>query len=295
MFSSFNARAVGLPDLPVATTIDVAAEAGFAAVDLMVRDLVRSGPTSTRSGAGWTTGAPRRGVPDDDGLAGRRGRFPARSGRTPASRRGRGHAGPDPDGNLGHARDPAHAAPGADPAAYRAEVAAFHVDRLGAIARVLAAHGIRLGLEVIGVATFRRGVGIPFITRMADLEPTLADCPASPTSACWWTRSTSTPPTNHSPRRSPGEPIASSGRTSPTCPRLRPRPGGDHRRRARSARSDGAIDCRAFLTHAGEAGFDGPVTAEPLARCAALVGRAPAEVARRVKAALDACWPSSRR
>ncbi len=42
MYASFNARAVGLK-LSAAETIDLAAEAGFAGVDLMVRDLLDTG------------------------------------------------------------------------------------------------------------------------------------------------------------------------------------------------------------------------------------------------------------
>src|SRR4051794_8100009 len=42
MFSSFNARALGL-QLSAAEALDLAAAAGFAGVDLMVRDLVEAG------------------------------------------------------------------------------------------------------------------------------------------------------------------------------------------------------------------------------------------------------------
>src|SRR4051812_29860497 len=42
MFASFNARAVGLK-LSAAATLDLAAGAGFAGVDLLVRDLLEAG------------------------------------------------------------------------------------------------------------------------------------------------------------------------------------------------------------------------------------------------------------
>ena len=43
MYSSFNARAVGLSYLTAAETIDLAAGIGFEGVDLLVRDLLRDG------------------------------------------------------------------------------------------------------------------------------------------------------------------------------------------------------------------------------------------------------------
>ena len=43
MFTSFNARAVGLFELSAEETVDLAAAAGYDGVDLLVRDLVRSG------------------------------------------------------------------------------------------------------------------------------------------------------------------------------------------------------------------------------------------------------------
>ncbi len=50
-------------------------------------------------------------------------------------------------------------------------VVAFHVERIGRIARVLHGYGIRLGLEV--VSALREGRGEPFVARMADLDPVL--------------------------------------------------------------------------------------------------------------------------
>ena len=51
MFSSFNARAVGLASLSAEEAVDLAASAGFGGVDLMVRDLLRAGtdPAGIRS------------------------------------------------------------------------------------------------------------------------------------------------------------------------------------------------------------------------------------------------------
>ena len=62
MYACFNPRRVGL-DLPAGETLDLAAAAGFAGVDLLVRDLVDSGasPRALRGrlggqglrGGGW--------------------------------------------------------------------------------------------------------------------------------------------------------------------------------------------------------------------------------------------------
>ena len=72
---------------------------------------------------------------------------------------------------------PALTGPGADHAA----VVEMHVERLGAIAHTLQQFDIRLGLEVIGVASFRIGRGLPFVRRMADLgqllDPLRAEAP----------------------------------------------------------------------------------------------------------------------
>ena len=61
--------------------------------------------------------------------------------------------------------------PGFD--ADRAQVAALHVRRLGKLARRLDSHGIRLGLEVIGVETFRApaSAGSSFVTRSGRPRP----------------------------------------------------------------------------------------------------------------------------
>jgi hypothetical protein len=58
-------------------------------------------------------------------------------------------------------------------ATHVAATVAFHLERLGSIARTLAGFGHRLGLEVIGVASARTGRGMPFVPRLADLDRVL--------------------------------------------------------------------------------------------------------------------------
>ncbi len=60
MFSSFNARAVGLPTLSARATIELAASVGFDGVNLLVRDLIERGEdpqeTQVKDGRLWPSG-----------------------------------------------------------------------------------------------------------------------------------------------------------------------------------------------------------------------------------------------
>ncbi len=173
MYSSFNARALGL-EMSADEAIEVAAENGFDGVDLMVRDLVGAESDLTRL----------RERMNDLGL---------KAGAWPLPVRWRGDEAiyredlcqlprlADAAMALGLSRTGTWVLPEttefdkreADPAEAVARSVAFHQDRLGEIARVLDDRGTRLGLEVIGVASFRTGRGWPFVTRLADLVPVL--------------------------------------------------------------------------------------------------------------------------
>lgn len=302
MFMSFNARGVGL-DLPVEETLSLAAAAGFGGVDLLVRDLVDSGAS------------PRtlRARMDDLGL---------RGGAWPLPVSWRGEAGPfardlqrlprhaEAAAVLGLLRtgtwvlpetpgrpDPARVEPDSESeseAAYLASVAALHVERLGAIARVLAEHGVRFGLEVIGVESSRTGRGLPFVTRLGDLGGLLEALSAQAPNVgvlvdgfhlfaagervevglAWgvdrvvWVHVADLPASVVQPDR----------RTMRDADRGLP---GEN----------GAVPNAALLATLDEAGYDGPVTAEPMAACRTLAGLSPGEVAHRVAAALRSVWP----
>ncbi len=293
MYSSFNARAVGLADLPTETTIDIAAEAGFAAVDFMVRDIVRSGadPRAIRSrmlDRGLRAGA----FPMTMDWRGSEANFRRDLTELPGLAHAAAILGCTRTGTWVMPETPTMPPPGADLALFRAEIARFHVERIGTIARILADHGIRVGLEVIGVATFRAGIGIPFITRVSDLEPTLDELQAIPNvgllvdafhlyaadepyemALAWgiervvWAHVADLPPNFEGDRAS----IVDANRGLPSA--------------------QGVVNCRRFLKILFKSGFDGPVTPEPLSRCAELLGQKPIEVAQRVKTSLDACWP----
>ncbi len=297
MYQSFNARAVGLANLPVETTIKVAAGAGFDAVDLMIRDLVRSGTDLPRlrdqmGELGLRGGA----FPMTMDWRGDEASFRRDLAELPKLAKAASFLGLTRTGTWVMPETPTMPPPGADPAKFRAEVTAFHVDRIGAIARVLADHGIKLGLEVIGVSKFRRGTGVPFITRMSDLVPTLEAIWDQPNVGLLG---------DVFHLYAAGEPITQAlgwGVDRVVWVHVADLPRGaaiDRKAIIDAERGlpgkDGTIDCRAFLRMLQEAGYDGPVTAEPLARCESLVGHEPDDVARRVKSAMDECWPGASR
>jgi sugar phosphate isomerase/epimerase len=285
LLPSFNPRAVGL-SLPAAEAIDIAASAGFAAVDLMVRDLVAVGDRP----------ADLRRRMDDYGLKG--GAFPL-----PVSWRG------DEDTFL---RDLADLPRQAEAAAVlgltrtgtwvmpelpegmgREQTIQLHLTRLGGITETLDQFGIRIGLETIGVASFRKGVTPLLFTRQGDLGPllnplaahhknvgllldsfhlyaadeSLGSALAQGIDSLVWVHVADLPPGSDSERSR----IEDHNRGLP----------GEH----------GAVYNRAILAVLADRGYDGPVTAEPLARCRSLNGLDPLATARAVAHALRSVWP----
>jgi sugar phosphate isomerase/epimerase len=169
----------------------------------------------------------------------------------------------------------------------------LHLTRLGAIARVLADHGSRLGLEAIGVESFRTGRGVPFVPRLGDLDRVLG--------ALW----------DESPELgilldgfhlyAAGETIEAGlswGVKHVVWVHIAdlPATAGPDRRLIRDddrglPGENGAIDSRDLLRRLAEEGYDGPVTAEPMAGCRALAGMSPGSAVRRVAEAVRSVWP----
>lgn len=293
MFPSFNARAVGL-SLSAAETIELAAAAGFAGVDLLVRDLLDAGERP----------AELRRRMDDLGLVG--GAFPM-----PVSWRGDATAFReglaalprllDAAAALGLRRTATWVMPevpescgGLAPEAARAATVQFHVERLSAIAEALAPHGFRLGLEAIGVARFRSGRRPPFITRLADLGPVLDPLAATHEGVGLLLD------TFH--LYASGEPLEDAlarGVDAIAWVHVADLPAGadpdpaqieDHERGLPG--EHGAVDNRGVLATLRERGYDGPITAEPLARCRSLAGLDPGATAAAVARALASVWPA---
>jgi len=183
VFTSFNARALGLT-LPAAATIDLAASAGFEGVDLLVRDLMDAGldPRALRNrmdalglrGGAWPLPVDWRGGDK---------RFVDDLHRLPALARAASLLGLNRTATWLMPETPELPPTEATREAHRCRVRDLHAQRLGAIARILADHGTRLGLEVIGVASSRTGRGLPLYVRLGDpdlaqlLETLRADTP----------------------------------------------------------------------------------------------------------------------
>ncbi len=196
MFPTFNARAVGLL-APGRRDDRPAARAGFAGVDLLVRDLIADRPR-TKSVPGWTTSDSGEGHSPCPST-GAETRTPSAETlrRLPASPTRRPNSGSDapPPGSSPKAPSPLRLDPRRDDR--------LHIDRLGRIADALGAsshpprprsHRARavpaFGGPPIHHET-RRTLG-PILDPLGRVGPTPGSCS---------TRSTSTPPTNPSPRR----------------------------------------------------------------------------------------------
>ena len=294
MFTSFSARAIGLSDLSASATIDLAAEGGFAGVDFLVRDLVRDGsdPASLRDqmdrrgliGGAWHLPVAWRG---DEPT------FRADLAELPELAAVAARLGLTRTGTAVLTETPARPAEDADPAAYLGDVARMHVRRLGQIARILADHGSRLGLEVVGVRSFRTGRGLPFVTRLADLDPTLGAV---------WDESANLGLLLDAFHLYAADEAIDAGLARGVdrivwvhVADLPADAGPDRDRIVDGDRGlpgeNGAVDVTSFLQRLKDEGYDGPVTVEAMSGCRSLAGLDPAAMARKVGAAVRAVWP----
>ena len=293
MFSSLNARATGLP-LSAVETIELAARHGFGGVDLLVRDVVDSGldldalrrrieDAGLRGGA-WPLPVHWRGSAAE---------FARDLARLPRLAAAAAALGLTRTGTWITPETPEIVAGLSNSAARHSATVRLHVDRLGAIARVLDSQGVRLGLEVIGVASARSGRGEPFIHRLADLDQVLGDvwleapnlgivvdgfhlyAAGEPMEAAltWGVRQVVWVHVADLPRSAPPDRFA-------ICDHERGLP-GDHP----------VVPTAALLRHLAAAGYDGPVTPEPMPGCQALAGLAPEQAVRRLAEAVHAVWP----
>lgn len=294
MFKSLNFRALGLT-VSARTTIEVAATSGFGGVDLLVRDLVEAGDDP----------AELRARMDDLGLRGGAWPLPV-DWRGDADRFARDlerlHGLASVAARLGLVRTGTWVMPETAErpetedarVRHRAATVEMHVSRLGAIARVLADHGARLGLEVIGVESSRTGKGLPFVYRMADLDPVLG--------AVW--REAANPgivlDNWHLYAAAEGpEAALSRGIDRVVWVHVADLPAAACLDRT-ALRDDrrglpgehGAIDTAGLLRRLATLGYDGPVTAEPLAKNPRLQRLSPEAAALEVARAFDVVWPA---
>jgi sugar phosphate isomerase/epimerase len=291
MFMSLNARALGL-DLSAEETLELAAGAGFGGVDLLVRDLVDAGADRARLRARMVALGLRGGAfPLPVDWRGTAEAFARDLARLPALAAAAAELGLTRTGTWVMPETPGRPD---DPLA-RAATAALHVDRLGRVARALDAHGIRLGLEVIGVASSRTGRGAPFVTRLADLDGVLA--------AVWDEAPNLGVLIDAFHLYAAGEAVEAGLRWGvgrvvwvhvADLPASAPADRAAVRDHERGLPGEhGAVDCRRLLARLAEAGYDGPVTAEPLAGPRTLGRQTPGQVVRRVAASLRSVWPGA--
>lgn len=294
MHPSFSALAVGLGHLPAEETIEIAAAAGFASADLLVRDLVRSGtdPAMLRARMdrlGLRDGAWHLPVR----WRGDRATYEADLAELPALAAAARTLGLQRTGTAVLAETPTLPVEGADPEALLDEVAAFHVERLGPVARILADHGTALGLEVVGVRSFRTGKGIPFVARLTDLDRRLG--------RIWDESGNLGVLVDAFHLYAAGEPADAglawgAGRITWVHVADLPRGAGPDRDRIIDNNrglpgENGAVDVAGVLRRLQSAGYSGPVTVETLAGCRSLRGLTPAEVARAARESLRSAWP----
>jgi sugar phosphate isomerase/epimerase len=294
MFTSFNPRAVGLR-LPTHDVVGLAAAAGFEGVDLMVRDLVDDGvdPQSLRArmdALGLRGGA----FPLPVDWRGERALFDRDLARLPALAEAAAVLGLRWTGTWVMPETPGRFEDPREQARHRAETVALHVERLGRIARALGPFGIRLGLEVIGVASFRTGRGEPFVTRLADLGPLLASVRREADNVGVLVDAFHL--------YAAGEPVEAGLAWGggvvvwvhvADLPAAAPADRGGIRDHDRGLPGEhGAVPSRRLLARLLEEGYDGPVTAEPLAGCRALAELSAEQVARRVAGAVRSVWPA---
>jgi sugar phosphate isomerase/epimerase len=290
MFASWNARAVGL-SATARQSIEAAGAAGFGGVDLLVRDVVdsradvqelraRMDDLGLRGGA-WPLPVRWRGDPD---------RFTEELKRLPifagvAARLGLTRTGtwvlPEVEPSLFPERRAPH---------LLEATVALHVERLGAIATILADHGCRLGLEIMGPARARRGRHPCFIKRYADLEPLLGELREGhqnvgiladsfhlyaagerAKASLIWGAGAITWVHVSDPANADSSQIADHERDLPGV--------------------TGLGDCRGLLQLLLKADYTGPVTAEPLGPCPSLKGMDEQTAAKHTAGALRTVWP----
>jgi sugar phosphate isomerase/epimerase len=287
VFSSFNARALGLT-LAAEETIRLAAENGFGGADLMIRDAIDQGVDLDRL----------RRTMDDLGL--KAGAFPFpfdwrgdHEAFLADMRRLPFHA--EAAARVGLTRTATWVMPECPDGLDRVTTWDRHCDRLARIADELDSFQIRLGLEVIGVRSSRPGRNVPFINQLDQLEPllrelaTLSAANIGVVADSWHLHAAD----------ETIDAVLAFGVENVVWVHVADLPEGAVLDRGTMIDSErglpgprGAVQSSSLLGALSERGYDGPVTAEPLAKCRSLAGSSPAEAARKAAEALKSIWPT---
>jgi len=294
MFTSFNARALGLK-LSARETLRLAEKYGFGGVDVMIRDAMDENvdfPALTRE-------------MDDLGL--RPGAFPL-----PFEWRTTDDSRFAEDlrnlqlwakaaSILGLTRtatwvmpETAEFADATEQNAAWMRTFAFHVDRLHQVAKVLNEFDIRLGLEVIGVESSRTARGQPFICRLDQIETlrgeieSRASVPVGVLVDSWHLYAAEEP-ISHAFSWEIDKivwvhvadlPLGASSDPKLMIDAVRGLP-----------REHGETKSHELLAELKKRGYQGPVIAEPLARCSSILGLPPDRVADLAARSLSSIWP----
>ncbi|OJW07419.1 MAG: hypothetical protein BGO49_25970 [Planctomycetales bacterium 71-10] len=296
MYACWSARAVGLT-MTAADAVELAAEAGFEGVDLLVRDVAESGADVKAlrrrmddlglRGGGWTL--PMNWKNDEAAFEADLARLPRHA--EIAAELGLVRTGTwvrfESDAVGPEVRE--------SDRLRRIEATrwtAWQLDRLGRMADVLASHGSRLGLEIIGSRSERTGQGIPLISTYDELLAkfrclrsvrsnvgVLADAyhlyasGEEPGAALAWGAGDVV-------WAHVADPAVLDRSSMRDVDRLLP------------GESVGGMS-RPLLAALAAGGYDGPVTAEPLAQCRSFRSADPHERARATREALRRVWPGS--
>jgi len=291
MYASWNARAVGL-GLTAGDTVEVAAQAGFGAVDLLLRDLVESGvdPRAVRGrmdelelrGGAWPLPVHWRGNPEQFAEDLRDLPRYARAAATLDLQRTGTWVLPETDSTF---------FPGTEGDDLLRQTVRLHVERLGKIAEILADHGSRLGLEIMGPASARRGPGAVFVHQYRRLAEHLGELRAEHPNVGVLVDAFHL--------FAAGEGVEAGfvwGVDSVVWVHVADSANPDRLRLLDQQRAlpgeTGLADCRGLLKRLAEEGYDGPVTVEPLKHCRSLQGLDALATARRTLASLQTVWPS---
>jgi sugar phosphate isomerase/epimerase len=294
MYACWNARAVGL-SMTIEDAIELAADAGFEGVDLLVRDAVDSGADVAAlrrrmdgmglRGGGWTLPMNWK----NESAA-----FEADLAKLPRYAEAAAELGLLQTGTwVRYESDPVDPEILNDPARRAIEAAramAWQTDRLARIADVLARNGIHLGLEILGSRSERTGRGIVLTSSYEELLRTfsglarthpnvgvLADAyhlyasgePAS-TALGWGAEAIGWVHV--------ADPANTDRTTMRDVDRLLP------------GESDVGLS-RPLLALLAECGYDGPVTAEPLMQSSSFASDQPRARAIATRESLRRIWP----
>ena len=289
--------AVGLT-LSAARTLELAVRAGFAGVDLLVRDLLDAGEDPRHLRARMDDLGLRGGAfPNPVQWRGDAATFARDLARLPRLAEAAAILGLGRTSTWVLPETPAPDALASGPGgAHEHEaVVRMHRERLGAMARVLDRFGIRLGLEVIGVASFRTGRGLPFVTRLAELGQALGslwrEAPNFGIVIDSWHLYAAGESVEAGLAWGIQQVVWIHVADLPAAASSDPAAMNDNHRGLPG--ENGAIDCKALLQRLSDAGYEGPVTAEPMPGCLTLANLNPDAVAAQVAAALRLVWPGT--